>query len=357
MDLMVRDLLQVGQGLPAGRVILAAERRRLVPIQLPGPEGTNYQLDGPSFCPPRRRIPDTLCEDITAVVPGPGRGPVMVDGEPATDMITTLAADSAFESVTLRTFAADGRSITVPLPGVTVVGAANPLHPSGHNISDGPASPATTFVLAISSCSRRARQRPGAGVQRRGPGAQLCRRRLVEPESGAAGGDGTAGELRNTAPRDDLTRSPTAGAPCAALPAACDFVTTVATRIRMISYYIDNVTDPHRPRLVRRMNNGVWNSFDNMPGTAVAFDIEGLQISYDLADGLNNPSNVRMDDDDLDGGSVKCPTSCSPNQIRKVNILLSARSRLPRRSTQQFFHHTLVTQVSLRSLAFVDRYR
>ena len=29
-----------------------------------------------------------------------------------------------------------------------------------------------------------------------------------------------------------------------------------ATRIRMISYYIDNVTDPERPRLVRRINNG-----------------------------------------------------------------------------------------------------
>lgn len=78
---------------------------------------------------------------------------------------------------------------------------------------------------------------------------------------------------------------------------------------------------------------------------------------YDLADGVNNPSNVRMDDDDLNGGSVNCPTSCYPNQIRKVNIVLSARSRLPRRGTQQFFRNRLVTQVSLRSLAFVDRYR
>ncbi len=88
--------------------------------------------------------------------------------------------------------------------------------------------------------------------------------------------DGTAGELRNTAPRDDLARPPAAGAPCAALPAPCDFVTTQATKIRMITYYIDNVTDPRRPRLVRRMNNGVWNDFDNSTGTAVAFDIEGL---------------------------------------------------------------------------------
>ena len=42
-------------------------------------EGSNYQLDGPSFCPPRATDPDTICEDITAVIPGPGRGPVLVE--------------------------------------------------------------------------------------------------------------------------------------------------------------------------------------------------------------------------------------------------------------------------------------
>ena len=73
---------------------------------------------------------------------------------------------------------------------------------------------------------------------------------------------------------------------------------------------------------------------------------------------MNNPSNVRMDDADLaatgPAGVRRCPAY--PNQIRKVNIMLSARSRLPRRGTQQFFRNRLVTQVSLRSLAFVDRY-
>ena len=38
MDLMVRDLLQVGQGLPAGHVV-CAERRAPAAIQLPGPPG------------------------------------------------------------------------------------------------------------------------------------------------------------------------------------------------------------------------------------------------------------------------------------------------------------------------------
>ena len=64
-----------------------------------------------------------------------------------------------------------------------------------------------------------------------------------------------------------------------------------------------------------------------------------------------------MDDADLDGSGRCNPRACSPNQIRKVNFVLTGRTRLPLRSTRQFSHKTLVTQVSLRSLAFVDRYR
>src|SRR5581483_10136898 len=74
---------------------------------------------------------------------------------------------------------------------------------------------------------------------------------------------------------------------------------TQATRIRMITYYIDATISPARPRLVRRMNNGNATTFNNALGTVVAFDIENLQISYDIADGVSNPSNVKMTADDL----------------------------------------------------------
>ena len=134
MDLMVRDLLQVGPGLPGGRSILIPNGTNSQTILLPGPPGTNYDLNGPSFCPPRPPDDvDTVCEDITAVVPGPGRGPVLVAGQGASDMITTLAADSSFDQVPLRQFAADGASVLVALPGTVA-----PQHPSGHSISDDP---------------------------------------------------------------------------------------------------------------------------------------------------------------------------------------------------------------------------
>jgi hypothetical protein len=351
-------------------------------MQLPGPEGSNFQLDGPSFCPPRATDPDFVCEEITAVIPGPGRGPELVAGVP-TDMITTLAADSSFEAVTLRAFAANGRSITVPRPGATYVGAttvytapgtaADPLHPSGHLISDNPdvggdnirSGDLILLVKGAQSTLVQVSTVTAAGVFPQVinfAANDSLNLNQAGPPLGAA--DGTASELRATAPLDTLDRPPVANAPCAPLPVRCDFVSTQATKIRMISYYIDNVTDPRRPRLVRRMNNGgEWDVFDNTDGTAVAFDIEGLTISYDLADGASNPSNVRMDDSDLFAtvagvGTGRCaPAPCYPNQIRKINIMLSARSRLPRRGTQQFFRNRLVTQVSLRSLAFVDLYR
>jgi hypothetical protein len=62
-----------------------------------------------------------------------------------------------------------------------------------------------------------------------------------------------------------------------------------------------------------------------------------------------------MDDSDMDGSGKCAPDPCSPNQIRKVNIILSGRSSRAMKGTKQFFRNTLTTQVSLRSLSFVDR--
>ena len=55
MDLMVRDM-QAGQGLPAA-ARSSCRTADCGAMQLPGPEGSNFQLDGPSFCPPGRRTP------------------------------------------------------------------------------------------------------------------------------------------------------------------------------------------------------------------------------------------------------------------------------------------------------------
>ena len=110
----------------------------------------------------------------------------------------------------------------------------------------------------------------------------------------------------------------------AAAPAA-----TRITRVRMITYYLDNTTTPGRPRLVRRINNGHETipgagapAFDNTLGTAVALDIENLRFTYDLTDGATNPGAVRFIAADLTTGGACAPGACFPTQIRKVNVLL-----------------------------------
>ena len=70
--------------------------------------------------------------------------------------------------------------------------------------------------------------------------------------------------------------------------------TTRISRVRMITYYLDAVTDPEHPRLVRRVNNGDPMTFDNTLGTAVAIDAVDLQFAYDISNGTGNPGDVEM---------------------------------------------------------------
>ncbi len=82
MDLMIRDLLQAGAGLPKGHVISTPSGGGVL-IRRPGPPGTAYTFAaGPN---------------IPAVIPGFGLGPT-INGV-ATDMITILTADNNFIDV------------------------------------------------------------------------------------------------------------------------------------------------------------------------------------------------------------------------------------------------------------------
>ena len=349
MDLMVRDALQVGQGLPPGRRIQIPNGANSQTIQLPGPLGSDYTYDGPSFCPARASDNDTVCEQISAVVPGPGRGPTL-NGQP-TDMITLIQADSSFDTVDLVAFAADGRSVTVALP-CPASGSCNTATtgPGGRRISDSPdvdsdnVRAGDLIMLSKGSLS--------ALVEVSGVTGQVisfgANDALRLNQTSAA--DGTTVGLRNADPPDVLP-SPQPATPVYLMQSH-------ASRIRMISYYLDVETDALHPRLIRRIGNGgVWNDFDNANGTVVAFDIENLQFTYDLSDGVTNPSNVRMNDADMGGTGACAPARCYAEQVRKINIYLSGRSRLPRKASTQYFRQRLVTQVSLRSLSFVDKYR
>jgi prepilin-type N-terminal cleavage/methylation domain-containing protein len=336
MDLVVRDLLQVGQGLPSGNVVQLPSGAGSAAILMPAPPGMTYYLG--ALGPATERVPTLTAVPpgaglgppwLSAVIVGPGMGPV-VNGQP-TDMIVTLAGDSAFDSIRLISLPASGKNMTV-WNGPNASHGANITNGGADDIHDG-----DMIVLSRGSVS--------ALVQVTSVNGQSVHfddgDTLNVNQSGADAG--TVAELRATPP--DVYKPPNP----APNPAPPPVLGTEATRIRMISYYIDATTDPRRPRLVRRINN--------QPGTAVAFDIENFQVSYDLADGVTNPANVRMVAADLNGAGRCAPNACSPNQIRKVNVMLSARTKTVMKGTQQYLRSRLLTQVSLRSLAFVDRYQ
>jgi prepilin-type N-terminal cleavage/methylation domain-containing protein len=104
MDLMIRDLLQVGSGMPVGHAVLIPSGTGSARINLPGPPGTAWTSVAGD-------------PDLNAVNPGPGLGPILNGA--ATDTITTLAADSTFSRVQLTSRALDGSSIDVD-PAVNI---------------------------------------------------------------------------------------------------------------------------------------------------------------------------------------------------------------------------------------------
>jgi hypothetical protein len=114
-------------------------------------------------------------------------------------------------------------------------------------------------------------------------------------------------------------------------------------RILMYTYYVDATTTANTPRLTKVQNAGLPQ--------ALAGVVEDLNISYDLVDGVTNPINIP------DLPVVIAGVLYSPNQVRKVNVHLGVRSDTLSAVQNDYIRNHLSTVVSIRSLAFVNRYR
>jgi hypothetical protein len=113
-------------------------------------------------------------------------------------------------------------------------------------------------------------------------------------------------------------------------------------RVLMITYYVYEDT-PGVPRLFRVLNH--------FPPTALAGVVEDLDLTYDLVDGVNNPTEV----EDLPYSAFDVTFSAS--QIRKVNIHIGVRSQRKSTRTGEYLRNHVSSVVSLRNLAYVDRYQ
>jgi hypothetical protein len=139
---------------------------------------------------------------------------------------------------------------------------------------------------------------------------------------------------------------------------------TTMFRAVMITYYVD--ASSGTPLLTKVVNHcpGAVNPCPGSPFTPQTLSgvVEDLNFTYDLVDGVINPTNVN---------SLPCPTALelmcgattpatgityNSNQIRKVNVHMGVRSEIMSKPLHDYIRNHVNTSVDVRSLASVDRY-
>lgn len=284
--LMVRDAIQTGRELPNGGIPVPRGGGATA-IARPGPPGVTLAFPG-------------AWATLPSICPGPDMGPI-VNGIP-TDLVTILYADAtlALNEFPLESLEPDGSVMSVDARTV-ITDARTGLRPGDLIWFTNALGDAIQTVTAVEG-------------------------QEVHFEQGSAAD--AFGFNQRTADSGTILQ----------IRSGAAFPTTSATRVTMVSYYIDDVTAPGQVRLMRR------EGFQ--PARLVGMGIENLQLTYDIVDGTTNPTNQ--------------PDAVAPNtpsQIRKLNLYLARRSEGRFSQTRERMRSSVATQVSLRSMSFMDRYR
>ena len=117
---------------------------------------------------------------------------------------------------------------------------------------------------------------------------------------------------------------------------------TTVSRIMMVTYFLKQVNGQNDYQLMRQV--------DARTPTPVAEHIEDLKFTYDVYDSSSNTINAGSAT-----ASIGSPPTPKPNQIRKVNITITARSsRLNAQGT--YDRLSITTSISPRNLSFVEKY-
>ena len=111
---------------------------------------------------------------------------------------------------------------------------------------------------------------------------------------------------------------------------------TRAFRILVVTYFLD-ASNQDALRLMRQVNAH--------PPQVAAFNVENLQLSYDIFD-----ANLAAVTNDLSSAGG------TPNQIRKINLSIGARSPSEALFQKGYTRLTLTTSMSPRNLRFRDLY-
>lgn len=326
LNLIQQDLQQAGEGIPTGGIP--------IPFTSNGntttPCGTTAEPNRPTLSGSAQF---TACNStLPSIEPGNQLGPIVSSPDSgsthATDEVTMLYADS--------TLGLNAAPINRPAnPGPPAQAACNgTLTLSGLTLL---LNFDSTCVPVTSSAS--VKINPGDLIMFSNTKGSTIMAVTSASGTGATFAPGDAFNLNGRSTDTggtiwQLQNSPT----CGGAPSC--FPPTTALRIWMVSYYLDNITSPPYVRLIRRVNF-------NTP-SPVGETLENLQFTYNFVDGATNPANQPV-----------IPTGNSESQIRAVNVLLSARSTYVTKSGTSLLYarNNLVTQVSLRSMAYYNKYQ
>jgi len=319
LNLIVQDLIQTGTGIPTGGISIpntanAAGCNVGAPVNRP-PAVLNLTFQGPNAA-------HVGCNVILpAIEPGNNLGPAVTspDGTagPRTDVVTVMYADNTLAMVQKAingpacpagSISPTGLTITFDPGCVTLGGAGIPVNPGDLLMIYNSNNPNGILQTVTAVGGQTLTFSPGDAFNLNG-------RTTTETA-------GTIKQLQNA----DGTYPPTS-----------------STRIWMVTYYLDSITDPVHPMLMRAVNF-------NTP-QPVAETLENLQFAFNFADGTT-PAPVNQ----FSVPTVPAPTGDSENQIRAVNVYIGARSTTSSANPGKYVRTNLSTQVALRSMAYFDAF-
>jgi prepilin-type N-terminal cleavage/methylation domain-containing protein len=328
LNLVRQDIVLAGEGIPAGGISIPTGAG--ITVNRPGPVALKFQQ---TFLP-ALSLGTALGPTVPILVKA---GVAPVGGAPS-DIITLIYQDNTWDNnpADNKLTALDSAPITRVAVGatpacngnITAIGdavtfdancvdmskARVPVQPGDlimfSNINGTALQTVTSIAGQVVSFAK------NAGVDKFGLN-----------QTGAA--QGTITQLQDKVP---------GSSPVAFIPGS--YPPTTATRIWMISYYLDIATDPQHYRLVRQVN---FN-----PTQPVAEIIEGLQFTYNFVD-ANVPPTIFAN-------STTVPVGLTENNIRSVNLFLGARANNPSGPNSAYIRDNMKTQISVRSLAYFNKY-
>jgi prepilin-type N-terminal cleavage/methylation domain-containing protein len=323
MNYIVRDLVQAGVGIPQGGITMP-NSGGVSAVTRPGP----YTAPATSF-----GIFPAAWTVIPAISPGYQIGTLTDSSGVKTDLINVIYADNTLIDLNLHWL--NEFPVNTPGGGAGCAGAIKT--PNGSIVTAGTTTTVTFDPTCINISTGNTALAAGDLILLQaaaGPMALLTVSNANLAGNSIVFSTADAYALNNSGKTSGTIKqiqSPVGSG---------TYTTTTASRIWMITYFID-ISTPARPQLMRQVNLRA--------AQAVGDATENMQFIYDILNAGSAPPSVTTD--------ITSPTLAQIPYIRDVYISLFARSESPYSVSKKYFRNNLQTAVSIRSLNFFNEFK